>query len=308
MATSLTASLVLASIAQNSVCVLRALLPLKKRGRCGPAAGGGSALLWILLWAPVCWALTAAPLAATGWDDGPAGGDPGWDRRGAVRGSNPLGWLRHSRDSFQQVMRKLARRSAGLPEPPRPGPGRLPILPERLEPDGPWSGERDTERRRLAQPGRDRPGDHLAGDGPGPRVKDWHRSRSPSCRRAGAPVDDAGWYVVAPGDTLWRIARIHYGNGRAWRRILHANWRAISDPNLIYVCQHLFIPRWRTERPPCEGPEDERPRRVCNRPWCDDPVPPQPSCQRRPRRPDRPVPGGCARCGAGSHVGDWGWR
>jgi hypothetical protein len=281
---------------------VRALFPLTMR-RCGDVATGLAAL------ALLCWALAVTPSSAA-WDGGPSGGDPGWDRRDRSRGSNPLGWLRYSRDSFQEVMRKLASRSARLPGPSRPGPDWLPVPPGGHDPEGPLPGERLTERRRVAESGGDRPGDRTGdrtGRRRGPRVKEWHRSSSPSCRRAGMPVEDASWYVVARGDTLWRIARVHYGNGRSWWRILHANW-GISEPNLIYACQRLFIPRCRTERPPCEEPEDEPPRRICHRPQCDALVPPRPACQRPPRRPDRRIPGGCTRCGAGAHIGEWGWR
>jgi hypothetical protein len=130
-------------------------------------------------------------------------------------------------------------------------------------------------------------------------------------------VEGAGWYVVAPGDTLWRIARMHYGDGGAWRRILRANWETIADGNLIYACQRLFIPRWRRDRPPpprppCDDPDP--PRRVCHRPRCDQPRPwpPRSECHRPPPRPDRVGPGGgaggCTRCGAGANVGAWEWR
>ena len=137
-------------------------------------------------------------------------------------------------------------------------------------------------------------------------MRDWHKTWSHSCRRAGRPVEGAGWYVVAPGDTLQRIAWLHYGDEGAWRRILHVNRGTISDPDTIHACQRLFIPRRHTDRPPCDEPDAEPPRRVCHRPWCDDPVPPRAVCYRPRQHPDRPAPGGCSRCGAGAHVGEWG--
>jgi hypothetical protein len=96
-------------------------------------------------------------------------------------------------------------------------------------------------------------------------------------------VVGAGWYVVRGGDTLWRIAQAHYGNGRAWRRILDANRPRISDPDRIYACQRIYLPRWGASRPPAEGPwaEPERPR--------------------RPAGPFQSGPDGCSRCGGGSH-------
>jgi LysM domain-containing protein len=286
----------LASIAQNSVRVLRALFPLTVR-RCGLATGG----------AVLVWALVVALSPAAARDDDWRAAGPGWDRTGWSPPADPLGWLRQSRDSFQQVMRRLARRSAGLPGPTlRPEPHRPPLPPDDPEPDGSWSTDRPTEPQRIAEPGPDRSIDR-PGERVGPPVKEWHRTWSPSCRRAGVPVEGAGWYTVAPGDTLWRIARVHYGNGRAWRRILHANWEAIADPNLIYACQRLFIPRWRIERPPCDAPEEEPPRRVCHRPQCEEPEasPARSICHRPPPQPDRRGPGGCSRCGAGRHVGGY---
>jgi len=334
----------LASIAQNSVCVLRALLPLTAR-HCGLATGGAApALIWALVWA-LAWALAvaASPAAAQPDDDDWRSAAPGWeDRRGWSRAVDRLWWLRRSRDGFQDVMHKLARRSAGLPGPRT----RPPAPPERdwppMPPDGPepeeasprerpperpperlserpperppeWPGERvperTQERRRVAEPGPDRNHDR-DGDHPGgPPVKEWHGP--PSCRKAGVPVEGAGWYVVAPGDTLWRIAQAHYGDGGAWRRIRHANWETIADPDLVYACQRLFIPgsgRDRPPLPPCADPEPPRP--PCHRPRCDEPRPwpPRGVCQRSPPPlPDR-GPGGCSRCGAGAHVGAWGWR
>jgi hypothetical protein len=95
---------------------------------------------------------------------------------------------------------------------------------------------------------------------------------------------------VQNGDTLWRIALAHYGNSRAWRRILDANRRTIPDPDRIYACQRLYIPRWGASHPP---PEEA---------W------EPPESRHRPVVPVRLGPGGCSRCGAGSHVGPWGRR
>jgi len=313
----------LASIAQNSVCVLRALLPLTARGRGLAAGGAGLALLWTLAVAP----LPAAAQQDDDWGAGGPGGGPVWDRRGGSRTPAPLAWLRRSRDSFQDVMHKLARRSAGLhpplrpdlppPDPERPDPDWPSAAPggqerSRPEPDAPWPVEPPTakvERRRTVESDRDRPRT---------RVRDWHKSWSHSCRRAGRAVEGAGWYVVAPGDTLQGIAWLHYGDEGAWRRILQVNGGTISDPDLIYACQRLFIPRWRRDRPPlppCDDPEPPRP--ACHHPRCDEPRPwpPRPACQRPPPRPDQGDrvgpgggPAGCTRCGAGAHVGAWGWR
>ena len=50
------------------------------------------------------------------------------------------------------------------------------------------------------------------------------------------------WVKVRRGDSLWKLARRHYGNGAKWTRILKANRRRISDPDLI-------LPGWRLRLP-----------------------------------------------------------
>lgn len=50
-------------------------------------------------------------------------------------------------------------------------------------------------------------------------------------------------YVVVRGDSLWKIAKRKYGDGRKWRRIYAANRELIgSNPNLIHPGQQLVIP------------------------------------------------------------------
>jgi colicin import membrane protein len=61
------------------------------------------------------------------------------------------------------------------------------------------------------------------------------------CTDAGKTVSVGGWYVVKAGDTLSSIAKRHYGNGDRYTTILRANSRKISDPNLIFPCQRLYI-------------------------------------------------------------------
>lgn len=52
----------------------------------------------------------------------------------------------------------------------------------------------------------------------------------------------AAEYVVAPGDSLWRIAQRTLGRGARWRELYEANAAIIRDPSLIYVGQRLIIP------------------------------------------------------------------
>lgn len=50
-------------------------------------------------------------------------------------------------------------------------------------------------------------------------------------------------YTVKPGDCLWNIAKMFYGNGASYTDIYNANKDVIGgDPNLIYAGQVLVIP------------------------------------------------------------------
>ena len=62
------------------------------------------------------------------------------------------------------------------------------------------------------------------------------------CRHAGRRVTPPATYVVARGDTLWDIAKVHYRKGARYPLIYRANRAKISDPDLIYPCQRLFLP------------------------------------------------------------------
>jgi nucleoid-associated protein YgaU len=158
----------------------------------------------------------------------------------------PLRWLHQSSRSFQSLMRLLAERSAlqaGDDAPPRLRTKRPPKEPVEVADEPPrrsiYGGEAGAG-----------PNDHV-------RVKEWHKrtTRWPkddddrwwpaSCRRAGVPVRRGSWYVVQPGDTLWRIAEVHYGYGEAYLRLRRANAETVPDANLIHPCQRLYIPRWR---------------------------------------------------------------
>ncbi|WP_244437597.1 LysM peptidoglycan-binding domain-containing protein [Hyphomicrobium denitrificans] len=78
----------------------------------------------------------------------------------------------------------------------------------------------------------------------GPVVRRWIR-RAPRCRFAGRRIMPPGHYTVQSGDTLWRISRRHYRAGRLYWRLYHANRSIIRNPNLIYPCQRIFVPRRR---------------------------------------------------------------
>ena len=52
-----------------------------------------------------------------------------------------------------------------------------------------------------------------------------------------------GTYVVKPKDTLYSIARVHYGGDHTkWRLIYQANQNRVADPDLICTGQKLIIP------------------------------------------------------------------
>ncbi len=53
-----------------------------------------------------------------------------------------------------------------------------------------------------------------------------------------APV----FYAVQKGDSLWKIAQQHYGNGNKWQALFEANREVIKDPDLIYPGQQIRVP------------------------------------------------------------------
>ena len=57
-----------------------------------------------------------------------------------------------------------------------------------------------------------------------------------------AAATQSTYYSVRSGDTLSKIADRYYGNANDWQYLYHENAKTISDPNLIYVGERLFIP------------------------------------------------------------------
>lgn len=74
----------------------------------------------------------------------------------------------------------------------------------------------------------------------GTAVKRWIR-RDTSCRYAGQKRKHR--YVVARGDSLWRISEKYYRSGLKYPRIYKANRDRIADPDLIYPCQRFRMPK-----------------------------------------------------------------
>lgn len=56
------------------------------------------------------------------------------------------------------------------------------------------------------------------------------------------PEPPATYYTVESGDTLWKIADQHYGDGSKYPQIFEANKPMLKDPDKIYPGQVLRIP------------------------------------------------------------------
>lgn len=69
-----------------------------------------------------------------------------------------------------------------------------------------------------------------------------NRRLSGASAPAPAPAPSGRIHTVVPGDTLWAIAELYYGDGNAWPRIYEANSGQIANPNLIFAGQQFIIP------------------------------------------------------------------
>jgi len=56
------------------------------------------------------------------------------------------------------------------------------------------------------------------------------------------PAPEAVFYEVKKGDSLSKIAKVHYGNAMKYPTIFEANKPMLKDPNKIYPGQVLRIP------------------------------------------------------------------
>ncbi len=54
--------------------------------------------------------------------------------------------------------------------------------------------------------------------------------------------NETRFYTVVSGDTLWKIAQEHYGNGGKYQEIFEANQPMLDHPDKIYPGQLLRIP------------------------------------------------------------------
>ncbi len=55
-------------------------------------------------------------------------------------------------------------------------------------------------------------------------------------------VEEVTFYEIQKGDTLWKIAKQHLGDGNRYPEIFEANREVIKDPDLIYPGQMIRIP------------------------------------------------------------------
>ena len=54
---------------------------------------------------------------------------------------------------------------------------------------------------------------------------------------------DDEFYVIQKGDTLWKIAEKHYGNGSKYTAIVTANKEVIKDADKIFPGQKIRLPK-----------------------------------------------------------------
>jgi len=73
------------------------------------------------------------------------------------------------------------------------------------------------------------------------------------------------FYVVKPGDTLWKIAEAHYGAGKGakYMEIFEANRPMLTDPDKIQPGQRLRIPA--AQSGPSAGGEWKPPSEIASK-------------------------------------------
>ncbi|MBX3363544.1 MAG: LysM peptidoglycan-binding domain-containing protein [Phycisphaeraceae bacterium] len=67
-------------------------------------------------------------------------------------------------------------------------------------------------------------------------------STTPAQPRTAPPADNTLWHTVQNGESLYSIARKHYGDGNVWRRIAEANPQRIGPNNTVRPGVRLIIP------------------------------------------------------------------
>ena len=59
---------------------------------------------------------------------------------------------------------------------------------------------------------------------------------------SGKAGDEAEFYTIVKGDSLWKIAKKYYGDGNKYPTLFEANREVIKDADLIYPGQVIRIP------------------------------------------------------------------
>ncbi len=68
---------------------------------------------------------------------------------------------------------------------------------------------------------------------------------TPTPKQRAEQQPEQNYYVVQPGDYLWKIAEKYYHSGYQWVTIAQAN--KLSNPNVLYRGQKLIIPQIKTK-------------------------------------------------------------
>ncbi|AZG76727.1 LysM peptidoglycan-binding domain-containing protein [Methylocystis rosea] len=110
--------------------------------------------------------------------------------------------------------------------------------------------------------------DFLTGKGkPGPAPDALKKTAAATPNEPAAAGSSATetFYVVKPGDTLWKIAEEHYGAGKGakYMEIFEANRPMLTDPDKIQPGQRLRIPAAQTG--PSAGGEWKPPSEIASK-------------------------------------------
>jgi 5'-nucleotidase len=63
---------------------------------------------------------------------------------------------------------------------------------------------------------------------------------TPSTPNMNAAAVNGDTYTIKPGDTLWKIAAEHYGDGKKWKQIIDAN--PGLEPSKLKIGQTITLP------------------------------------------------------------------